>query len=364
MQDAEAAQDDAVSARATDLPWPGDAPLFASGTDALAALLRWGAEHRGWSRVWLPSYYCPEVPAALRAFPAGVEVLVYPDHELWAAPEPRGVPAVEGDVVVVANQLGVRRRPAAGRPARRGAPVVEDHSHDLGSDWARNSVADFAFASLRKTLPIPDGGVVWSPRGHELPPEPGTPGGGPAAQRLASAIERRHRAGGPVAGERLRLRALARIAAAATGEPTAAAAPSPPGSPERPGISPVSRALVAQMPLQAWRERRRANIEGLAEAVGTPAHARILPTPEGGVAFALTLVFDTAQARARAQEALRARAVVPTVLWPLDPALDTGTSDADADLSRRILSIHADQRFDASDMLVLGAILQEALRSA
>ncbi len=363
MQDAEAAEEDAGSAQATDLPWPGGAPLFASGTDALAALLRWGAGHRGWSRVWLPSYYCPEVPAALRAFPAGVEVLAYPDHELWAAPDPRGVPAVEGDVVVVANQLGVRRRPVVDRFARRGAALVEDHSHDLGSDWAWSSVADYAFASLRKTLPIPDGGVVWSPRGLDLPPEPMTPGGGPAARRLAVAIDRRHRLGGAAADERLRLRALARVAATATGKPATAVAPSPPGSPQRAGISPVSRALVAQMPLRAWRERRRANIELLADAVGTPAHARILPAPQGGVAFALTLVFDTELASARAQDALRARAVVPTVLWPLDPALDPGASDADADLSRRILSIHADQRFDESDMLVLGAIAWEALRS-
>ncbi|MHB8960172.1 MAG: hypothetical protein ACYDAN_11150, partial [Candidatus Limnocylindrales bacterium] len=272
MQDAEAAQEDAGGARA-DLPWPDDAPLFASGTDALAALLRWGAEHRGWSRVWLPSYYCPEVPAALRAFPADVEVLAYPDHELWAAPDPRGVPAVEGDVVVVANQLGVRRRPAVDRPVHRGADLVEDHSHDLGSDWARNSVADYAFASLRKTLPIPDGGVVWSPRGLDLPPEPRTAGGGTAARRLASAIERRHRLGGAVADERLRLRALARVAAAAAGVPATAVAPSPPGSPQRAGISPVSRALVAQMPLRAWRERRRANIERLADAVGGPPPA-------------------------------------------------------------------------------------------
>lgn len=359
MRDTEA--DDARSGRVPDLPWPDDAPLFASGTDALAALLRWGAELRGWSRLWLPSYFCPEVPAALRAWPTGVDVLAYPDHDLWSSPDPAAAPLAAGDVVVVANQLGVRRRPASDRLARTGVVLVEDHSHDLGSDWARSSVADYVFASLRKTLPIPDGGVVWSPLGLDLPPEPITTGGGPMAGRLASAIERRGRLVGTAADERLQLRALARIAAAATPGPAGAAAPWPPGSPQRPGISPMSRALLAQMPLHAWRERRRANLETLTRAIGTPDHARILTPPRGGVAFALSLVFDTAEAWARAWEALTARAVVPTVLWPLDPTRDPGTSDADADLARRILSIHADQRFDEADMVVLAAILREAL---
>jgi hypothetical protein len=45
----------------------------------------------------------------------------------------------------------------------------EDHSHDPFSDWARTSTAPYAVASLRKTLPLPDGGLLWSPRGLRLP---------------------------------------------------------------------------------------------------------------------------------------------------------------------------------------------------
>jgi hypothetical protein len=183
------------------------------------------------------------------------------------------------------------------------------------------------------------------------------------AGRLASAIERRTRLTVMPGHQRLWLRALARTAATASAAP-GASAPSSPGSPDRPGISPVSRALMSQMPVHAWRERRRANLAILAEAIGAPAHAQVLAAPEGGVAFALTLVFDTAAVRTRVQQALTARAVVPTVLWPLDPARDPGAQVADADLSSRILSIHADQRFDEADMLVLAGILRDALRSA
>ena len=344
-----------------ELPWPGDAPLFASGTDALAALLRWGVAERGWSRVWLPSYYCPDVPAALRAFPTGVDVLAYPDSDLGAPTKLSAVPAAAGDVVVVANQLGLRRRPMTSRPTSAGAVLVEDHSHDLGSRWAFGSCADYAFASLRKTLTIPDGGVVWSPGGLGRPPEPTAPGGGPTAGPLASAIERRALRPDTGAEAGLGLRALARSSAAAHAPATPGASDAP-GSPARRGISPVSRALVPQMPVRAWRERREANLETLAAAIGTPRHATVLTAPEGGVAFALTLVFDTTQARVNAQRALTARAVVPSILWPLDPARDQGTTEADADLSRRIVSVHGDQRFTQADMLVLGGILREALR--
>ena len=55
---------------------------------------------------------------------------------------------------------------------------------------------------------------------------------------------------------------------------------------------------------------------------------------------------------------------MPAVLWPLDPARDAGTGPDDADLSSRILSIHADQRFTEADIRALAAILRAALGAA
>ena len=363
-----------------DLPWLRDASLFASGSDALVALVRWGARRHGWRRVWLPSYYCPEVPAALRAL-AGedIELRAYPDHALTAPPAVGGILAAPGDVVVVANQLGIRNAPDAARVAHlalRGGAVVEDHSHDLGSAWARESRADYAFASLRKTLPIPDGGAVWSPRGRDVPPEPSGMGdravaddragigdrtgaddragaddrSGLALERLAAALVRRDERAGS-SGDDLPFRALAR-SGVRQADPT---------SPH--GIAPVSRALLPHMPADAWRERRRRNLEILLREVGLPRHARILLPPAGGVAFAYTVVFEAEADRRRAERALVARAVVPAVLWPLDPSRDPGAGRADADLSRRILSVHCDQRYGEEAMHRLAGLLGAALRA-
>ncbi|MEZ9132810.1 hypothetical protein AB4113_13635 [Vibrio breoganii] len=50
--------------------------------------------------------------------------------------------------------------------------LIEDHTHDPVSSWALSSKADYAFSSLRKTLPITDGCIFWSPNGSKLPPAP------------------------------------------------------------------------------------------------------------------------------------------------------------------------------------------------
>ncbi len=345
----------------TPFPWPADAPLFGSGRDALVALVRWGAEVHGWRRLRLPGWYCPEVPAALRAIgSAGMELCAWTDAEPLASPAVPAADLAPADVVVVANQLGVRPCPdpaaLAAAVAATGAVLVEDHSHDLASSWARDSRADFAFASLRKTLPLPDGGVVWSPQGRELPPEPagaetgGIGAGGvgeDAAADLSAALARRDPA--PTDGP-LPFRALARSGAPA--EELAVGSGGP--------IAPVSRALLPTMPVDAWRVRRAQNLAILAEETGPVRGGRALPSPPGGVAFAFTVLYDDPADRDRALAALEARAVAPVVLWPPDTTIP-GVGTTEVELSRRLLSVGCDQRYDDADMRALGRVLREVI---
>ncbi len=328
------------------LPILRDASLFASGSRALAELLAWGAIEHGWRRAWLPSYYCPDVPAAVAEALPTLELRSYPDHVLWAAPALGLVTAAPGDVVVVANQLGIRPRPAAAVPP--GVALVEDHSHDMGSEWAMSSRAHYAFASLRKTLPIPDGGAVWSPLGLPLPPEPApAEADATAAFALAAMLQRRLERAAE-ADDAIPFRALARSAIGRAGVSARA-------------ISPVSRSLLPYMPADAWRGARRRNFELLTGAVPLRDGVRLLLPQPGGAAFAFTLVFDDPAQREVAMRALVARAVAPVVLWPLDPAVHAGTGAADANLARRILSVNCDQRFSVTDMDALAIALREAL---
>ena len=57
---------------------------------------------------------------------------------------------------------------------------------------AVGSNADFAFSSLRKTLPVPDGGILWSPRELDLPPQPRGSADGSELKLAAMLLKGRH----------------------------------------------------------------------------------------------------------------------------------------------------------------------------
>jgi hypothetical protein len=145
--------------------FPARHELFATGCGALSSLLRLLAP-RG--RLHMPSYFCMGVAEALSA---GVPLIWYRHLPDGRGPRWETLRAVPGDVVVAQNLFGREEGGpwSAWIRAHPGVTVIEDHSHDPFSAWARDSSAPYAVASLRKTLPLPDGGVLWSPTGLELP---------------------------------------------------------------------------------------------------------------------------------------------------------------------------------------------------
>jgi len=310
--------------------------FWGSGRDALRALVSWGSEHHGWRRIFVPSYYCQDVLVPLRDH---LTVEVYPH----APTEPAGKPvtAAPPDVVLVASLFGVAPAPTVSG----GAVVVEDHSHDPLSRWSSGSGADFAFASLRKTLPLPDGGVLWSPLGLDLPPEvPVTLDHDRAAlDRLAAMTLKGHYlAGEPVAKDEVR--ALAIRGERAIGQGAIS------------GMSSYSRSRLSALPADLWRKKRATNLAAFRAALGEIRGVTVLRAP-----FAATLVFVSRDVRDRVRAALIRARIYPTVYWPLDkPAVD-GIPERDVDLSRRILSIHCDYRYDAVDMVRVAGEIRVAL---
>lgn len=119
-----------------------------------------------WKRIWLPFYYCYDVVDAIRE--TGIHISFYPD-----SPVANDVSVIskirfhKNDVLLRMNYFGLRSwRDNRDLPV----PVIEDHSHDLTGQWARKSNAQWVVASLRKTLPLPEGGILWSPLNLPLPP--------------------------------------------------------------------------------------------------------------------------------------------------------------------------------------------------
>lgn len=318
-------------------PWTAHPHTFwGSGRHALRAILAWGRTSQGWRRLFCPSFFCQEVVAA---FQRELEVVVYED----APTKPLGqLPnAGVGDVLLVVNTFGGRAAP----PTYDGGIVIEDHTHDPLSDWAQASSAHYAVASLRKTLPLPDGAVLWSPRGSAIPSEQvmTIEHAQVVSSRLSAMILKRHY----LLGHQVRKEEFRRMAAGAEQEIATEGVS---------GISPFSSARLPSLPAWKWRKARAANLEAFRGALGDPSGVTVLDAP-----FAATLVFDEPGQRDRVRDALVAARIYPAILWPLEHPVVAGIPEPHVDLARRIFSIHCDYRYAPGDMIRVAREIRKAI---
>ncbi len=320
-------------------PWTGRPHGFwGSGRGALHALVTWGRERHGWRRILVPSYYCQDVLVPLLPH-IGVEI--YPHAP--TSPSSRPIVAGPSDVVLVATLFGMPPPPVA----REGGVVVEDHTHDPLSPWAIESDANYAFASLRKTLPLPDGCVLWSPIGQELPTEPPVKldHDRSTLDRLTAMTLKHHY----LAGEEVdkdEWRDLATRAERAIGRG------------EISGMSSYSRGRLPTLPASEWRAKRAVNLAAFRAAFGAMSGVTLLDAP-----FAAILVFESHEQRDEIRDALIRASIYPAVLWPLDDPAVSGITQIDTDLARRMLVIHCDYRYTPADMARVSAELRKSVAS-
>ena len=136
--------------------------LYASGRHAFSALLG----HHDWKRIWIPAYFCYEVITHIEQL--HITVKLYNDfpNNPNVKQTIESLPTQEGDVLLRVNYFGVNLN---AETLDIDIPIIEDHTLGLNSEWAKHSTADWCVASLRKSLPIALGGMLWSPKRHTLP---------------------------------------------------------------------------------------------------------------------------------------------------------------------------------------------------
>lgn len=135
---------------------------YACGRHAINAIIM----EEEWKRMWIPAYFCYEVIEHIAS--TGIEIKLYEDHPLCVDDDRlvRFLPYEKGDVLLRMNFFGLRSwRSSKDLPVA----VIEDHTHDLTSEWARKSDADYCISSIRKSMPVAAGGILWSPKGLSLP---------------------------------------------------------------------------------------------------------------------------------------------------------------------------------------------------
>jgi hypothetical protein len=321
--------------------WPEGAVWYALGRHAAEALLR---QLRP-PRLWLPDYFCHEVAARWREA-AGVEL--YEDDPRWPEPQWESLRPEPRDLVIAVNYFGVR----LGAPwrewrAETACVLVEDHAHDPASDWATTSTADYAFSSLRKTLPVPDGAILWSPLGLPLPDQPA--GGADGSElKLAAMLLKGEYLGRGDDGLKERFRHLQldgeeRLAGSAIS-----------------GAAPATReSFVRGVPLP-WRARRSENTARLLSSLHGWDVAEPLFTewPADAAPLGAVLVFESAEERDGVRESLRGVGVYCPVHWA-DAA--ESRSERVRELVARILTIPTDWRYSAAEMARVASLLREAV---
>jgi dTDP-4-amino-4,6-dideoxygalactose transaminase len=127
-------------------------------------------------------------------------------------------------------------------------------------------------------------------------------------------------------------------------------------------MTPVSAALLDAMDCLAWRSRRRANHDFLAARLAETRGLEVLrPSDRGTCPFSVYLLCRDGRMRDRLRENLIRRRVYPAVLWPLEDCVIPLPRES-VELSRRVLSLHCDGRYDEADMERVAEAVAESLR--
>lgn len=310
-------------------PFDLDAALrFVNARSAFRFLL----DQRQSRRVWLPQYTCDALADAaanreIRYYP--VTTSLEPETGTWQAEVERE------DVVVAIDYFGFRRWTDALQPVvARGAVVVEDASQALFIDASPHAAC--IFYSPRKFVGVPDGGILAGTK-LSAPPEP-PPAAWWSKAFKASALRRQFDDG--TSADR-RWFALFQESEREAPVGTYRA-------------SDVTEAILRNgIDYPAIRKRRIENYRTLAE--GLPEFA-VYPRLDDNT---VPLGFPVRVAdRDRVQRALFADDIYPAVHW--QNAI-TAASPASERLSRELLTLPCDQRYDRHDMQRVIAAFRNAI---
>lgn len=319
------------------------ANYYADGRQALIHLYR----SEGWKRLWVPEYFCYDVIASLKE--AGLELRFYADYPGFRE-DGKTLEAIQrkgyfkpGDALLRVNFLGTRSYRGV---EKLNIPVVEDHTHDLIGDWALRSSSDWCIASLRKSLPIPEGGILWSPLGLKLPEDPAVSEENEkiAATRWdAMKLKARYLAGENVG------KTVFRAGFVDTEEYFDRA--------EVCALDKESQKFLETFDVREWYNNKRENWELLCDIKGEGMRV-LRPENMGCYLFSLILVFLSGYDRDKVRKALIEKQIYPAILWHIPHC------PADGELfqfSNGMLSIHCDARYTKEDILQMKSTLVKVI---
>ena len=314
------------------------ATLLADGRQCIVALIR----QYGWKRLWMPDYFCYEVIDTIKE-QTGIEVITYKDSPLKEGKVSK-LPFDDGDVLLRMNFFGIRdHRSNKNIPV----PVIEDHSHDPFGHWALYSDADWCISSIRKILPLPEGGMMWSPKGHKLTMDITSSN---ENEKIATTrwegmeMKAKYLQGEDVSKDEFRKRYIETEEWFDRAEPAL--------------IDERSRRVVSEeFDINLWQSVKRKNWMLLKTLVNSERCEVIVPEDDSCTMFSLILLLESKKHRDAVRTRLIETSVYPAILW----TLPENASSSAKDFSNRMLSIHCDGRYSEDDIRQLADILNHVL---
>ena len=313
-----------------------NATLLADGRQCIVVLIR----QYGWKRIWMPDYFCYEVIDTIKE-QMGIKVMFYEDNPLHEGQVER-LPFEEGDVLLRMNFFGMRgQRNNKTIPC----PVIEDHTHDMFGHWALYSDADWCIASIRKSLPLPEGGMMWSPKGHKLTVEVQPTGENEqiaATRWKGMEMKAQYLNGAAVSKAEFRKRYTETEEWFDKAEPAL--------------IDERSQMFVTkQLDINLWQGAKRRNWTLLKSLVKSDSCKVLKPEEDTSTMFSLVLLFDTKERRDKVRKQLIGACVYPAVLWAVP---ESASAEARC-FSERMLSVHCDGRYTEEDIKQLAEIVND-----
>ena len=321
----------------------GDVRFYASGRHALDAIVKFG----GWKRIWMPAYFCYEIIGHIKS--TGIDVELYDDCPLNDRDNEvvRNLPYKKGDVLLRTDYFGMRER-----RINEGVcvPVIEDHTHGLITAWALKSDADWCIASLRKSLPVAAGGILWSPKNKALP------------QRLQPSAECMEMA-------KIRYKAMDMKAAYLKTQYASNEEDNQAKDDFRrkfiqseemienlvmSGIDPESEEIVRGLNIKQWTDLKSDNWRILVKMLDK--RFRVLGSERGDYwhPFSLVLLMESAEEREALRKYMVQHKIYPAILWRMPE--NSGFAEA-KDFSERMLSVHCDIRYNREAIVDMCKIL-------
>ncbi|GFZ85320.1 hypothetical protein GCM10011531_15600 [Aquaticitalea lipolytica] len=138
--------------------------IYHTGRNAYLALLKEISNKQKINKIWLPSYFCHNVINNISNNFNNVDFYYINPFRLNAKLNIEQF-ANQEDVVILNNFWGLTTYSYNLNPNDKPI-IIEDHSHGWLSKQCIKSKADYCISSIRKTYPIPLGGITWQPNSN------------------------------------------------------------------------------------------------------------------------------------------------------------------------------------------------------